>query len=336
MSELERALWAEVHERHGADASIAALELIPGGASQEAWKLDVDTGGERLELIVRRDLGGRMFATALSRALEFRVIEAAYDAGVPAPRPFYCVDDLAGRPAFVMQRLTGETIGRRIVRNDEFAAARPRLPEQMGQALAAIHATSVSALRDLPQPADGERSARYVLRVLEEEMADIEEPYPALSLALQWLHEHAPADDLRVLVHGDYRIGNMVVNGQGLVGVLDWEFAHIGHPGEDIGFGITRAWRFGRPELRFGGVGHVEDFLAAYVTAGGARLSPADVYFWEVTANLKWAVATITQARRHLSGVEPSMELASLGRMTAEIELELLSLIDSAHPRYPY
>lgn len=333
---MQAALEAEVRRRHGADASVAALELIPGGASQEAWQLDVDAAGERLELIVRRDLGGRMFATALSRELEFRVIEAAYASGVPAPRPYYCIDDLAGRPAFVMQRLSGETIGRRIVRNDEFAAARGRLPEQMGQALAAIHATPVDALDDLPQPDAGEASSHYVLRVLAEELADIDEPYPALALALQWLRAHVPPEDRRVLVHGDYRVGNMVVNREGLVGVLDWEFAHIGHPGEDIGFGITRAWRFGRSELRFGGVGHVEDFLAAYVAAGGAALTPAEVYFWEVTANLKWAVATITQARRHLSGVEPSMELASLGRMTAEIELELLSLIDPAHPRYPY
>lgn len=336
MSELRAALEAEVGRRHGPGASVAALELIPGGASQEAWQLDVDTGGERLELIVRRDLGGRMFATALSRELEFRVIEAAYKAGVPAPRPYYCIDDLAGRPAFVMQRLSGETIGRRIVRNDEFAAAREHLPGQMGQALAAIHATPADALTELPRPDPDESSPDYVLRVLAEEMAGIEEPYPALALALRWLQAHAPAEDRRVLAHGDYRIGNMVVDSHGLVGVLDWEFAHIGHPGEDIGFGITRAWRFGRAELRFGGVGHVEDFLSAYIAAGGAALSAAEVYFWEVTANLKWAVATITQARRHLSGLEPSMELASLGRMTAEIELELLSLIDPAHPRYPY
>ena len=333
--ELAAALAPWVSERFGAAASIGELKLLAGGASQQAWRVDVSTPDAALALIVRRDLGGCMFATALSRADEFAVIELAYRAGVPAPQPHAYLADLAGRPAFVMGCLDGETIGRRIVREPGLADARRALPAQMGRALAAIHAVPVDSAAFLPGPTAGEGAAAYGLRMLEHELARVAEPYPALELGLAWLWRHMPSELPPVLCHGDYRVGNVVVNGAGLVGVLDWEFAHRGHPGEDLTFGAIRAWRFGEAGKRYGGVGDVAEFLAAYNAARGTAFTERELYWFEVASNLKWAIATLTQARRHLSGQEPSLELASLGRMTAEIELEILSLIDPRHPRYP-
>lgn len=331
---LAAALAPWLAERFGA-AAITDLKLLAGGASQQAWRVEVSTPGGPLALIVRRDLGGRMFANALGRADEYAVIELAHRAGVPVPRPYAYLPDLAGKPAFVMACLKGETIGRRIVREPALADARRVLAAQMGPALAAIHAVPVAATAFLPGPAPGEGAAAYTLRMLEEELAAIAEPYPALELGLAWLRAHPPREMPPVLCHGDYRVGNVVVDETGLVGVLDWEFAHRGHPGEDLTFGAIRAWRFGVVGKRYGGVGEVADFLAAYNAARGTAFSERELYWFEVASNLKWAIATVTQARRHLSGQEPSLELASLGRMTAEIELEILSLIDPRHPRYP-
>jgi aminoglycoside phosphotransferase (APT) family kinase protein len=320
---------------HFAAATISAVTLLAGGASQQAWRVDVSAPDGPRALIVRRDLGGRMFETALGRADEFAVIDLAHRAGVPAPRPHAYLPDLAGRPAFVMDCLPGETIGRRIVRDPRLADARRVLPAQMGRALAAIHAVPVASAAFLPGPAAGEGAAAFSLRLLEQELATVGAPYPALELGLAWLRQRRPREVEPVLCHGDYRVGNVVVDGDGLVGILDWEFAHRGHPGGDLTFGAIRAWRFGETARRFGGVGEVAAFLGAYNTARGTRFTERELYWFEVASNLKWAIATVTQARRHWSGQEPSLELASLGRMTAEVELEILSLIDPRHPRYP-
>lgn len=332
---LREALASWVGGQFGSDANIAGLTLLAGGASQEAWRLDIDTATGARALVVRRDMGGRMFAAALGRADEFAVIELAWQAGVPAPRPYAYLPDVRGKTAFVMACLEGETLGRRIVREPRLAQARAALPAQMGRALAAIHAIPATDAAFLPGPAPDEGAAAYGLRVLAQELATVTEPYPALELGLAWLRGRMPQEVPPVLCHGDFRVGNVVVDPNGLVGVLDWEFAHRGHPGEDLTFGAIRAWRFGEAGKRYGGVGDMAAFLDAYNTARGTAFSERELYWFEVASNIKWAIATVTQARRHLSGQEPSLELASLGRMTAEIELEILSLIDPHHPRHP-
>lgn len=332
---LVAALAPWVAGRFGVEAAVTGLRLLAGGASQQVWRLEIAASTGPLALIVRRDLGGRMFATALGRQAEYAVIELAHAAGVPVPQPYAYLENLDGKAAFVMACLEGETIGRRIVREPNLANARRVLPQQMGSALAAVHGIAVAEATFLPGPAVGEGAAAYGLRLLEQELAAVAEPYPALELGLAWLRAHLPAELSPVLCHGDYRVGNVVVDEQGLVGVLDWEFAHRGHPGEDLTFGAIRAWRFGEAGKRYGGVGDIAAFLSAYNTARGTAFTEGELYWFEVASNLKWAIATVTQARRHLSGQEPSLELASLGRMTAEIELEILSLIDPRHPRHP-
>ncbi|MGH7895509.1 MAG: phosphotransferase, partial [Candidatus Binatia bacterium] len=137
----------------------------------------------------------------------------------------------------------------------------------------------------------------------------------------------APAARRLALVHGDYRIGNVMFGPEGVRAILDWELAHLGDPMEDLGWMCVKAWRFGSP-LPVGGIGDRVEFFGAYEAAGGGTVDPQAVHFWEVFGNLKWAVICIAQARTYLDGGVPSLELASLGRRTAEVEHELLALID--------
>lgn len=159
------------------------------------------------------------------------------------------------------------------------------------------------------------------------------EPHPAFELALRWLHARADAHERerasgppRALVHGDFRIGNVLFGPDGLRVMLDWELAHIGDPAEDMGFICVRSWRFGGPKP-VGGIGDREEFFAAYEQAGGAPVDPEWVRFWEVFGNLRWGIICISQARTYLDGHSKSVELASIGRRTAETEWELLELI---------
>jgi aminoglycoside phosphotransferase (APT) family kinase protein len=291
--------------------------LLPGGASKEAWSVDAD--GRRL--LVRRAGGGVIHRHTLSLRHEFEVLTAAHEAGVKVPEPVAYIEDLAGREAFVMERLEGETIGRRIVRMD---VVPERLPVEMAEELAKIHALPPERLPFLEQAS---------IDRLVEELDEIDEPHPAIELGLWWLREHRPPPRPPVVVHGDFRIGNLVVDEAGLVGVLDWEFAHLDDPVRDLAFGLVRAWRFGVPEKRLGGIGDVEPYLERYNELTGLDVRPEELDHWELAGNVSWAIGCLTQARRHLTGQERSVELAILGRLGAEVEYEICRLLEQRGAR---
>jgi aminoglycoside phosphotransferase (APT) family kinase protein len=323
-------LEAFLQEKLSQPVHLCGARQLTGGASRDTWTVDlVVHGAEKQSLVVRRDLGGQIMPDALDRATEFAVLQRAHQAGVLVPRPrWVCMDaTVLGSPFFVMDRLEGESVGRRVLRDTDLAEARRRLPAQMGEQLAKIHALSFEGLDGLPRPGPGQSPAQVALARTAEQLRGLGEPHPVLELVLRWLGRHAPACPRLVLVHGDFRIGNLMVGREGLVGVFDWEFAHIGDPAEDLAWPCVKSWRFGHDELKLGGVGHPEDFVAAYERASGTRVDREAVRFWELVGNLRWAVGCIVQAHRHLSGQAASVELASLGRRTCEMELELLDLI---------
>jgi aminoglycoside phosphotransferase (APT) family kinase protein len=299
----------------GREVEITEPVLLAGGASKEAWA--VDAGGERL--IVRRAAATVMHHHTLTLEQEYAVIEAAYETGVKAPKPYGYLPDLAGREAFVMARLDGETIGRRIVRKDELAGAREKLPVQLAEELAKIHSIPAERLPFLPEASIGRMVA---------ELDDVGEPHPAIELGLWWLRENRPPARDAVVNHGDYRIGNVVVDADGLVGVLDWEFVHLDDPVRDMAFGMVRAWRFGAVEQRLGGVGDVEPFVQRYNELTGLEVRPEELDYWELAGNVAWAIGCLTQAQRHLSGLDRSVELATLGRLGAEVEYEICNLLE--------
>jgi aminoglycoside phosphotransferase (APT) family kinase protein len=291
--------------------------FVPGGASKEAWA--VDAGGERL--LVRRAAVGVIHRHTLSLHDEYRVLEAAYEAGVKVPKPYRYLADLDGREAFVMERLAGETIGRRIVRKPELAAAREALPRQLADELAKIHAIPAARVPFL--------GAARLERMMDE-LDDVGEPHPAIELGLWWLRENRPPPRDPVVNHGDFRIGNVVVDESGLVGVLDWEFAHLDEPVRDLAFGLVRAWRFGVPGKRLGGIGEVEPYLERYNELTGFGVRPEELDYWELAGNVGWAIGCLTQAHRHLSGQDRSVELAILGRLGVEVEYEICRLLEKA------
>jgi aminoglycoside phosphotransferase (APT) family kinase protein len=299
----------------GREVEISEPVLLAGGASKEAWAVDAD--GE--PLLVRRAAVGVIHRHTLSLADEFAVLRVAHEAGVKVPRPYGYVAELAGREAFVMERLDGETIGRRIVQRPELAAAREALPVQLAEELAKIHAIPPERVPFLHET----RFERMV-----EELDEVGEPHPAIELGLWWLRENRPPLRPPVLAHGDYRIGNVVVGERGLVGILDWEFAHLDDPVRDLGFGLVRAWRFGVDDRRLGGIGDVEPYLERYNELTGFDVRPEELDYWELAGNVGWAIGCLTQAQRHLSGQDRSVELAILGRLGAEVEYEICHLLE--------
>jgi aminoglycoside phosphotransferase (APT) family kinase protein len=304
--------WAgELEERLG--RRVQEMHLVPGGASKEAWAVEAD--GERM--LVRRAGGGVIHEETLSLEHEFQVLEAATAAGVKVPRPVAYLGELGGREAFAMEFVAGETIGRRIVKQPP-----PALPLQLAEELAKIHAILPERV---PFLGAGDILARF-----EHELDSVVEPHPAIEYGLWWLREHRPEPMADVVSHGDFRIGNVAVSDHGLESLLDWEFAHLSDPREDLSWPLVRAWRFGADDLRFGGIGDVEAYVERYVELTGREIGIDDLYWWEVLGNVKWAIGALTQCRRHLSGQDRSVEYAVLGRLAAEMEYELLDLIEKA------
>ena len=315
----------------GQEVVVTNLRRVPGGASRETWSFDASFEGEPSRpLILRRDPGRTSVGS--DRALEFRVLRAVRAAGVPVPQVLWLGDDPAILEGcfFVMERIEGETLARRLLREAAYADARRVMPAQLASILARIHAVPLEdhGLDLLPgRHEDGHPAALELSRYEQIYRALAPEPHPVIEYGLRWLGRRLPPSRRRVLVHGDYRIGNIMFGPEGVRVVLDWEQAHVGDPMEDLGWMCVRAWRFGSP-LPVGGIGERAAFFRAYESAGGDVVDPEIVRFWEALGDLKWAVICIAQAKTYLDGGVRSVELASIGRRTAEAEHDLLELLD--------
>lgn len=325
-------------ETGASEVAIEGLRRLPGGASRETWSFDatlvLGSVREKRALVLRRDRADSLLATG--RRDEFLLLRTLHDRGVPVPKVSWLGDetDTLGARFFVMERVEGETLARRLLRDEEYASARRVMTGQLGEILAHIHGIdcSLEGVRQLPRSAEeGESTAEAEVDRYEALFRAIApEPHPAFELAFRWLRRHLPPTGRRSVVHGDYRIGNVIFGPEGVRSILDWELAHVGDPMEDLGWLCVRSWRFGSDHKPVGGIGEREELFEAYEKAGGGRVDPAHVRFWEVFGNLKWACICIGQAKTHLDGSVFSVELASLGRRTAETELELLNLIDES------
>ncbi len=301
-------------------AAIGGLRRLSGGASRQTWAFEADG----CPLILQRERPAGLRAGG-GMANEAALLRAAAEAGVPVAA--VVADDggagalsALGAPFLIMERVPGETIPRKLLRDEVYAPVRPGLARQCGAILAAVHRIDPACAPGLEEPDQ--------LNQFEEFLDLLGEPHPALELGLRWLRLHPPGHTRGAgVVHGDFRTGNLIVGPHGVGAVLDWELAHLGDPAEDLGWFCVRAWRFGSPQPA-GGFGTREELLAGYAEAGGAAVDLDDLLWWETMGTIKWGVMCIVQARTHLDGVARSVELASIGRRVCENELDVLDLLD--------
>jgi len=331
--QLRALLSAAATRRTGADG-ISDLRRLSGGASQEIWAFRAEGGSlpAPLDLILRRAPPGLSAAkreTAIAPALEAELQIRAGRAGVPVASISFILDDTDGLgTGYVMGRVEGETLARKILRDQQFAAIRPQLAGRCGAVLADLHRMKVDDL-------DGLRlfGARGQIEQYRTIYKGFDDPRPAFDWALQWLLRHPAIDaatpDRRsaLPVHGDFRNGNLMIGPDGVRAVLDWELAHLGDGHEDLGWICVNSWRFGEIDHPVGGFGERADLFAAYEAAGGGRVDPERVRFWEAFGTLKWGIMCMISCSAHLTGADRSVERAAIGRRVSETELDLINLI---------
>ena len=305
------------------DVAVAGLRRLSGGASRETWSLiAVGSDGSRRPLILQRDEAAGV-RTSGGMGIEADAIRAASAAGVPVPTLLASSadDDPLGAPFLLSEHVAGETIARKIQRDEPYATARERFAADAGRALAAIHAVDPASVPHLETP---DQLTRY-----REILDELGPPHPTFELAFRWLDATRPDPRPPRMVHGDFRLGNLIIDDTGLAAVIDWELVHLGDPVEDLGWLCVKAWRFGSPPP-VGGLGSYDDLLAAYGEASGVEVDREALRWWEVVGTLKWGIMCIMQANGHLSGLRRSHELAAIGRRVCENELDLLDLMSPA------
>jgi aminoglycoside phosphotransferase (APT) family kinase protein len=298
--------------------SIERLTLLSGGAHKQTWSFDaVAADGTRTGLVLRRDPPGRPSEPAAVQR-ETAAVTRAHAAGLAVPELLLVSDESGIGPAgMVMRRVPGETIARRILRDAQYTRARGLLTGQLTEFAARLHALDAA-----PPAADP-------VAELTAQLDDFGRPSEVFGQALDWLGAHPPPERQPVLVHGDFRLGNLIVGPEGLRAVLDWELTHAGNPAEDLGWLCVKAWRFGAA-MPVAGLGSREELLTAYRSAGGADIGLDELRWWEVLGTLRWGVICLTQADAHLSGAHRSVELAAIGRRVCEQEWDLLLMLDPA------
>ncbi|MGO9930125.1 MAG: phosphotransferase family protein [Mycobacterium sp.] len=313
----------------GADSvGIENLRALTGGASRTTWAFDAVTGEHRRSLILRTGPPDDVHA---GMELEARAQAAAAAAGAPVPHTLVADDSPAalGNPFLICDEIKGETIVRRIHRQLD-GAGRARLLRQCAQALAAIHRAD---------PRDPGLTHEDQLVQWRERLDAMGDTTATFEWAFRWLEANRPQKSQQsepsaaVLVHGDYRMGNLIVDGSDLAAVLDWELVHVGEAYEDLAWFCIRAWRFGAPAgLGAGGLGSIDSFVRAYEETTATTVDRVAFHWWLVLATLRWGVICRHQAERHLSGQFRSVELAAIGRRVCETEWDLLELLGGARP----
>ncbi len=311
----------------GPEARMTAAQRLSGGASMETWGFAFEglSGLESLILRRRSVPFDPETSRAISLATEAALIQAtgANGAKVPGVRHVCEPQDGLGE-AYVMVRIEGETLGKKIVGDPRFDAVRPNLARQCGAALVPIHATTPPL----------ELNLKIVDGVVE--LDRYEEVYratgaerPILELAFQYLRGHVPDPVPPTLLHGDFRNGNIMFDPErGVAAVLDWELAHIGDPAEDMGWICTNSWRFGRPDRPVGGFGNYTDLLAGYAEAGGQPIELSRVRFWQMLGSLRWGIMCLTMYLSWRDGAEKSVERPMIGRRVSETEADLVVLLE--------
>jgi aminoglycoside phosphotransferase (APT) family kinase protein len=311
-----------------------ATEQFEGGQSNPTYKLLSGAAS----YVLRRKPTGQLLPSAHAVDREYRVMRALAGTGVPVPGVYaLCEDDaVIGSTFFVMQFLDG-----RIFWDPRLpgvsAAERRAMFQSMNGVIAALHSVDYAAagLAEFGRP--GNYLARQVARWSRQYQASETEKQPAMDRLIDWLPHHLPPEGEPRIVHGDYRIDNLIFHPSEprVIGVLDWELSTIGDPLADFAY-HAMAWRVS-PELFRGlagvdlaalGIPSEDEYVAAYCAHTGRQQS-ASWEFYIVYSLFRLAAIMQGIAKRAIDGTAASRAAVELGRLARPLGEQAWSLARS-------
>ena len=306
----------------GVEGKVSNLEPLTGGASKEIWKFEVSNAKQSTKMILRRG-SGIEGPLAIKTADEARIQKEVIKVGAPVPIILaVSKNEEELGDSYIMHFVEGESIARKILRDKEYKKALPILAYQCGEAIAKIHNVDINNFSFLPK-----KPAEDQLEDLYSTYQSFEQPSPVFEYAYLWLKEQDFGNFQESLVHGDFRLGNIIVNADGLQSIIDWELAHIGNPLQDLGWVCGNSWRFGKNNKVVGGFGELEDLLEGYNSVSKLKVNKEMVRCWQVFGTFRWGVICLIQAYAHLNGTINSIEKAAIGRRVSETEIDIVDLL---------
>ncbi len=298
------------------------LHRLTGGATMESWRFEAAGEGfvlrraPSLEFMEDRPYG---------HDVEAAVIRAAKAAGVTAPEVMVELELEDGiGSGFVMRALPGTPNPKEILQFDEADA----LLKKAARDLARIHTIKPGDVPDAVPIMD----YRQTIADLKQQFTDTGGDRPIIALGLKWMEDNCPDPVEPVLVHGDYRMGNLLAEPGKLTGVLDWELAHFGDRHEDLAFGCMAVWRFHRYDRPALGLGSLEEYFTAYEAEAGVTVDRERFRYWLIHRTVWWALGCLKMAQHWRSGQDRMLERVVISRRTSEQELDLLMLLEEDAP----
>ena len=308
--------------KNGKEGKVSELIPLTGGASAETWKFTFSDKKKSEQLILRKG-SGKKSPLAVLKSDEAEIQKKVRSSGAPVPEIVaISSDDKDLGDAYLMNLIPGESIARKILRDKKFSEARQKLAFQCGEALAKIHSVDTNDFRQVPK-----KPIRKELERLNLTYKSFNQPLPVFEYAFKWLNQQDFTTRKDALVHGDFRLGNLMIDESGLAAVIDWEMVSIGNPMLDIGWMCINSWRFGQSEKVVGGFGDLEEFLEGYSSISNEEIDHEEVKIWQVLGTLRWGVICLIQVYAHLNGDINSLEKAAIGRRVSETEIDLVDLL---------
>lgn len=309
---LETRLETALSAHWGTAVSVGGLCRFHGGAARETYRFDATWGGQTQGFVVRRDPPSSLIST--SRSVEYHALGRAHRAGLPAPEPVLldANGSLLGAAGFVMREVPGGRAAGAL-EPDPYGEARDDTGRALFTALGQLHAL-------VPDDADRfalpfQDAAGRLEHWKTEIAAHRLRPEPIASAAVRWLEAHLPdASGPSAIVHGDFRSGNFLVDGDNrLLVVLDWEMAHIGDPYEDLAWAMDPLWCH-QDAARAAGTLPRAEAIACWEEASGRRFDPALFRWWQMFAGVQGLAIWMTSGFEvaHMRTVDPVMLFAGL------------------------
>ena len=304
----------------GETVTVIGMTLATGGNSRETWTADARIGDDMRRVVLRCDPDAWIRPMEMER--EIAGLRLAVRAGVPAPRILASSGKdgsnhaTVDRPYVVTEFLDGTALARRIIRDEGLARARGKFAKQCGEILARLH--GAAAMADGWRPYDPIEELREYLR-------RAAYPSPVLQGATRWLADNRLPPAPLVPVHRDFRLGNLMIATDGIVGVLDWETCQLSEPEEDLAWLCARSWRYGGANP-VGGIGTLQELLGAYELGSGRKVDMARLHWWSVFAETRWGVAATVEQRPDSTPGDAMEQAATIRRGCRQEQNVLLEL----------